>query len=929
MFVRGSIWRRWDLHIHTLSSFDYKYKGNDADELLCNQLKKANVSAVAITDHWKIDSDRIQRLRNLAPEVTFFPGIELRTDKGAANLHVILIFSEQSDLKKLQQCFEVTFLIENGKDKLIDNESVFFAWDKIIEFKKEYDAILMIHAASKSNGIEQITNKIPVAQAIKADIAKEVDIFEVSNLEDVQDYQEKVFKHIGERALAICSDNHNPREYDVREKLWLKSDLTFAGLKQCLSFPSQRIFIGEKPPKVEKFELNSDKYIREIVISKTKKSKYDDEWFSTKLTLNYGLISIVGNKGSGKSALADIIGFLGNSSNIDKASFLTTSRFRKGRHSLSKRYQGKLLWKSGQEMEALNLDDYGEERTREYVRFLPQKYIEEVCNELEESIFSQEINRVIFSYLEPKVQKSYENINDLIEDKSQGTIDSLEAYKRDLVILNKEILHLEYKMHPKYVKQLQEKENTIKLNIGVVDASKPILTENTKKSTEVIQNIKSIDEKIQQLKKGITEKESQKLELIDEKEKINGLTNKISELLSGAEKINEELKKLYQNQQYKFDGDDESNLFITCYIPSDINVIAQKVECSLAKVNEDIKEIGKVIHREDENRKQLINQSDLDSRQYQAQLDNLEKWKQSRENLIGSATDLESLEGVKYELSFLGNYGSQLKQKKEGRLKLVDSIFKKKCDLIELYKMIYDPAKKEISRLISLTGDEISLDPYFDISKYNDLITKTKKSFKIDVKIVDYEISEFSGILEFLDDIDRLIEGQLQSDIVLLTDKRDDVLSLYNDFYSLEYIEPKFRITLDGRSISEMSAGQRGLVLLVFYLLLDKDERPIIIDQPEDNLDNQSIYDRLVPCILNAKEKRQVIIVTHNPNIAVACDSEQIIVAEFLKRENKILYSAGSLESPQISKNIVDILEGTVPAFNRRKKNYENGELLC
>ena len=92
-FERGSEWRRWDLHLHTASSYDYKYKGKDADVLLCDALSKNEISAVAITDHFLIDADRIKHLRTIAPDIVFFPGVELRTDKGGNNIHIILILN--------------------------------------------------------------------------------------------------------------------------------------------------------------------------------------------------------------------------------------------------------------------------------------------------------------------------------------------------------------------------------------------------------------------------------------------------------------------------------------------------------------------------------------------------------------------------------------------------------------------------------------------------------------------------------------------------------------------------------------------------------------------------------------------------------------------------------------------------------------------
>ena len=123
-------------------------------------------------------------------------------------------------------------------------------------------------------------------------------------------------------------------------------------------------------------------------------------------------------------------------------------------------------------------------------------------------------------------------------------------------------------------------------------------------------------------------------------------------------------------------------------------------------------------------------------------------------------------------------------------------------------------------------------------------------------------------------------------------------------------------------SLESLSPGQRGSVLLVFYLALSKDKKPLIIDQPEDNLDNQSIYNKLVPCVLEAKKHRQIFLVTHNPNLAVACDAEQIIYCTLNESNPKIRYDSGSIENPIIKQHIIDVLEGTEPAFVLRKNKY-------
>jgi len=97
----------------------------------------------------------------------------------------------------------------------------------------------------------------------------------------------------------------------------------------------------------------------------------------------------------------------------------------------------------------------------------------------------------------------------------------------------------------------------------------------------------------------------------------------------------------------------------------------------------------------------------------------------------------------------------------------------------------------------------------------------------------------------------------------------------------------------------------------------------LIIDQPEDNLDNKSIYEILVRFLKKAKKKRQIIMVTHNPNLAVVADAEQIIHVSIDKKNgNDFSFSSGSIENPEINRCVVDILEGTMPAFDNRRLKY-------
>ena len=122
------------------------------------------------------------------------------------------------------------------------------------------------------------------------------------------------------------------------------------------------------------------------------------------------------------------------------------------------------------------------------------------------------------------------------------------------------------------------------------------------------------------------------------------------------------------------------------------------------------------------------------------------------------------------------------------------------------------------------------------------------------------------------------------------------------------------------RDFSKLSLGQQQSVLLALMLSSESD-KPLIIDQPEDNLDGEFIYATLVPVLRRAKERRQVIIVTHNPNVAVLGDAEQIIVLKALN-DRGMVASRGSIDSPDTRDAACNILEGAREAFLRRSSMY-------
>lgn len=143
--------------------------------------------------------------------------------------------------------------------------------------------------------------------------------------------------------------------------------------------------------------------------------------------------------------------------------------------------------------------------------------------------------------------------------------------------------------------------------------------------------------------------------------------------------------------------------------------------------------------------------------------------------------------------------------------------------------------------------------------------------------------------------------------------------------YSSDHITVAYSIQYDGIDIEQLSPGTRGILLLLLYLVIDTDDdRPLIVDQPEENLDPQSIYAELVEHFRQAKQRRQIIIVTHNANLVVNTDADQVIVASsgghVQGRLPKLSYQSGGLEDAAIRKQVCDILEGGERAFKERAK---------
>lgn len=211
----------------------------------------------------------------------------------------------------------------------------------------------------------------------------------------------------------------------------------------------------------------------------------------------------------------------------------------------------------------------------------------------------------------------------------------------------------------------------------------------------------------------------------------------------------------------------------------------------------------------------------------------------------------------------------------------------------------------------------------------NELVEKTVAGFKKQTK-TDIE-----------DCIKNIVNEALKGNVTFKGGY--NVQSFMSKLFAECWYELTLNVEYDGDNLKDMSPGKRSFVILKLLLDFSEKKCPILIDQPEDNLDNRAIYGELVKYIRRKKKERQIILVTHNPNIVVGADSEEVIIANQNGKNSpnsdkiKFQYKTGGLEDSLerindemipildrcgVREHVCDILEGGEKAFRDRENKY-------
>lgn len=958
MNSKGSEWNRWDLHFHTPSSYDYKDKSVSNVDIV-NEMKRNSIAAFAVTDHHVIDINRYKELKELGKKegITVLPGIEFLSDaRGKDPVHFIGIFPEDSNIEHIWgQIKHKTDINKVDSEGLRENQ-VYCDLKDTINLVKELGGIVTIHAGEKSGTVENITHSLPHGTAQKTEISKAVDIYELGKESDQDGYRKFVFPSIGKTIpMIICSDNHNIQKYQLKQNLWIKGDPSFKGLKYALNEPKSRFYIGDEPEILKRVRSNPTKYIKSINIRRTGKEDASSIWFENiSIPMNSELVTVIGHKGSGKSALSDILALCSDADHSDDYIFLHKQKFKK--KGLADRFSAFTEFESGKRTEERLLTHVIDESQERLVRYLPQSYFEKVCNEIDKvDAFRSEIEKVVFQYVPTEKKMGQTTFEELIDLRKKSADKEIHHIHEQILELNDEIIKLENQFDPSFRKNLLSKIKVKEDELAAHESSKPEAVEDPSKHAE------SEDTKTK--KKALEELESSKLVI---EKQIQSITKEISDrnyLIVEAEKLNRDLKNKYSEIISIIS--ESNNLSDKCgfeiskaiRIDFDENVISSSVlllkernekDANLIKVEDDWEQkeyesLSPASKLESLKAKIKAIHSEFTGEQkaFQDYLCALAEWEIRKNEIEGDTETVDSLMYMREKLDYLDKkLESDISEKRDLRINKSISILSKKKEIQEFYEEIKEEISKKLSQS-DVSGLSIASSFYCSNEFKNTILRNIKQnrvgsfygsedgSILLQEELIastnwNDEASVETFLRQFIEYLEFDKRASSKNEKTFIGEVTKDRSELYSYVYGLSFIEPYYDLRQKGKSLEQLSPGEKGALLLVFYLVLDKEDIPLIIDQPEDNLDNNSVARVLVPYIKEAKKYRQIIMVTHNPNLAVVADSEQVIKVSIDKENgNEFCFISGGIESPMINEQIVEVLEGTIPAFSLRKDKYQ------
>lgn len=971
LYDGGSVWRRWNPHIHAPGTLINDQFGSDWEKYL-TAIEQATptVEVLGITDYSSVecykavkarrDSGRLANVKLLFPNIEFRMTVETDKQKGI-NLHLMFCPDDADHVEKVERALLALSFEFNGHpyrccvaDLALLGRTLNPGQQDELAARREGAKQFRVELSKFRDLFRH--NKWVAENCIVGVSAKSGD--GTAGLQGDAGYA-AMRKEIQRFAHVVYSSNPNTRDYwlgkgaddlkaleqtyggrkpcihgcdghDVTKTCqpddgrccWIKGDPTFESLRQTLLEPEERVWIGAAAPE----RHDSSQCISKITTVETPWIK------SGEIPVNPGLVAIIGARGSGKTALADIIAI---GADVESPIGLKSSfihRATRPTNYLSGAYVN-LVW-GDDEVAARWLGSGNDEAGNDTVRYLSQQFVEQLCSaEGLAHALREEIERVVFDstetdrfnaesfeeladiHLEP-IRRQRATAQEAIENTST-LVNAEEALQNRIPVIQKERLERAARMvrYTKAMRNLVPKDK---------EARATRLAELEGAVTAASTSVESLN--------------LAKLRVENLREEVGSiLSTKVPQALADLKESYEEVglsAEQWENFRFVFKGNVEAVL--TARTEAIAKEVAHLKDGGATPVDTSkdplLKWPLKALIAERDKVKAAVG---MDGKK-QDQYNQFQKSLASDEALQQkSVSELAHAEGAAERRK------AHTARRRELYVQVFQSYLDEQRKLEELYAPLQkalDGASGSLKRLRLTVGREIDLKEW--VRKGEELIDLRKDTKLRGHGALEKEAERMllpawqTGTAEQVGEAMQTFIKEMQAEIrnarpSYVTDEEDSVWiqQVATWLYSTDHIAMRYGVTYDGVAIEQLSPGTRGIVLLLLYLVIDKqDQRPLIIDQPEENLDPKSVFDELVPHFRAARKRRQVIIVTHNANLVVNTDADQVIVASSEPNPAgglpNVTYRCGSLEAPDIRSTVCEILEGGEQAFKEREKRY-------
>lgn len=865
IFKHGACWLRADFHLHTRADKEFTYKGEDNSYITeyVAGLKAAGIQIGAIANHNKFDKEEFKALRKKArkEEIYLLPGVELSINDGANGIHTIIVFNDS--------------WLENGNDYISPFITTMFPGQASAEYQHENGrsdkTILQV--------VEELDKTPRDYFLIFAHVEQKSGLWHEMSGGKLSDFAQGRYEKVRRRALGF----QKVRTYDDKTKVqnwlagWYPAEVEGSDCKSideigkgensfiklgAFSFDAVKFALLDKDSRVcNDPKKHSHSHIRSI--------SFEGGTLSGQvLHFSPELNTMIGIRGSGKSSILEAIRYVLDIPFGEKAG--------------DTKYKQELVgftMGSGGKVEIDAVDRYGQ-------RYMIRRVWKENYSEV-----------LIEGKLQPGVSIRETVIHKPIYFGQKDLSSTGEGFEKDLV-----------------EKLLGSKLDGVRREIDAQKTKVVAAVDRLQKIASVSEQIleqQAIQQDTEHRLKfyadhGIEEKLQKRLDFEGD---IRAMQNGI-ELAESFIADLENLLASHEDDIRNFVGHTSKHneklfdLFYSDYAP--FVKIIDRIKTDLASLSKSKEELLKRQAELAEIRKGLVEEFAEIERKLAEELRSSGTQNISSEEFLGLQKKLSTAKQLIAELEKQGAQKAALQTTLLEELQKLNDLWHKEFTLI----------KQELDK-VGTSSTALSIASGYKEDKQA-FLSFMKEMFKgSGIRETTYQgivdqYQDFVGIYRDLENAKQYFGSNPKILIDLFMQHLKPLLT---------YQTPnKFTIKYRGKELQHHSLGQRASALILF-VLSQRENDVIIIDQPEDDLDNQTIYEDVIKLIRQMKSEVQFIFATHNPNIPVLGDAEQVQACSFM--DDKVSVQAGSVDDANTQKTIVNIMEGGQEAFNRRKEIYQ------